>query len=309
MDPAAITARERHRTSKLRPSRTLNPFQRRLRDSPYAQALAAPPFEPCENPRSGVSWLLPKAVRITREHSDDPEVSGLLEGPLQPDHLSGGGPSKRVQPSTAAPSPATGHGMFTLARLDVLRLDQEKSKKAQLGRMVPFKWKERGRVRAADLVWRDDMDQLVAELVRKRVIHEVEYLMRRKKGYLTSCDTNDELRAKKQVGSVLWVGPTLGDIELASCLRETSEDEKPRMDGGLGPCHKTFHAETRWSLQEPVFNMLDLLGREEAQRVKLKLDANGLRGDIVTVKSKRNTLALQMWLWKLQCLLGKLPMT
>jgi hypothetical protein len=149
---------------------------------------------------------------------------------------------------------------------------------------LPFKTKS--------VVWREDMDSFVLELMRRRIVEDLVYFSKygedaTRKSYVVRCETWDAVKDDKfngQRGCVLWFG----------------EDEN-----GPGPRAIMDIPDVRWGRKIPVHNMQTLLGPEHIERLKEETALFGHGFLFMIIRSR--TMDLQLKLWKLQGFLAHPP--
>lgn len=144
-------------------------------------------------------------------------------------------------------------------------------------------------------VWREDMDSLVLDIMRKQVVEELLCLAKlctdQGRKYISRLATWDDIKNHVHRGCVLWIGPggPSGDHAAgwtdAPGPNATIDIEGVKRDGKI-----------------PVHNLFSLLGREGVDQV---LQGSPLfqEGSLVLLERERS-VDVQLKLWKLQAYLA-----
>ena len=157
--------------------------------------------------------------------------------------------------------------------------------------------------------WRTDMDIFILELMRRRVVEGLVYLVWRKRGFVAGCvDWEDTKKASRQQGAILWTGKTSGGEEANSegDVKEKLEaasfrfGEQQGHDRPLGFATLTMGKDRPHMV--PVHNLPMLLGPEHLAELRKKCSI--FEKELLIVKNKRTTVDIQMKLWSLQGYLG-----
>lgn len=321
-----LDARTRHKAEKPLPSKERSAFQLKLHKNPFgiqlspqsgdlanmsvAQALATPPrlclltglripsyfqipFGLAAHPKTGAPWHLPRlAVELASNRSgeDGAESSANDTTPSSP-QASPITERKFLPPSEQSARVATGtHFLASRQVLEHVSSLQHKS----YGRLMPFRWKEDSSIKIPDIIWRQDMDTFVLEILRKKVLKNLIYLASRSAAYIADCRDHDHISEYAQVGAVLWLGP---GPQNTTQERAPSEDKKPAShpdDPGPKPYAMHYYR----SHYIPVYNLPTLLGPEHLRTVR---ESSSLHfGDhYAVIKAKRATVKVQLELWRL----------
>jgi hypothetical protein len=151
-------------------------------------------------------------------------------------------------------------------------------------------------------VWRTDMDTFVLELMRRRVVDGLVYLIERKRGYLAGCvDWDDAKRAGRQQAAILWIGSASSDGQEAADSESEAQPIRSQLLEEAGPpSFATLTISKDKPHMVPVHNLLTMLGAEHLAELRKR----GVSGDLLVLKHKRITVGVQMKLWKLQGYLG-----
>ena len=335
MDSEAVAAREKHKARKLPPNKNPTAFQRKLASNPYALALATPvrscqvldvrlpryflqDFELMAHPETREPWWVPTSLR---KEFDDAEAapetlqkdwnfqSETPEDKLEASDLNS--PLPVQTPSRNLPrSTSLGPGAYTLSR-KALIASMQHSKSGW--RYPPYKTFLTGslifsvmatKVRDKSF-WRMDMDDFVLDLMRRRVVEALVYLIRKNRGYISGCvGWEDACMAKRQQAAILWTGGEVGAMVGEGFSEEGKElvDDSPHAPQGMRldgpPEFATLTIGGDRPRMRPVYNLRKLLGLEhlaELRRISPLFDR-----ELLTVRNKRNTLDIQMKLWRLQ---------
>ena len=131
--------------------------------------------------------------------------------------------------------------------------------------------------------FREDMDTFVLELMRRRIVESLAYLVQRKKGYVTGCRDWEDAKRRKQVAAMLWTVDPERE-EKRSPEFGTLRMRKGKAEGGM----------------VPVYDLWRLLGEEHLGKLRAMCE-NGLwESDVLVLKHKRVTVETQLKLWKLE---------
>lgn len=198
-------------------------------------------------------------------------------------------PDKRL-PS----SPRVGPNSYVLARhpaLEGLTGSAVPRKMRILTSAYPLRLRERGNFAIFDNAKvRPDIGTFVLELLRRRTVEELEYLVKLG-AYIRPCDTwQDATMPSRQAGAILWTGSIQG------------------VTGGIEmgpPEFATIDIGTSQRRKVPVHNLEMLLGNDHLQR--LRGASSFFNKELLIIKKKNNSARIQMKLWKLQGYLAEHP--
>ncbi|KAL8829689.1 MAG: hypothetical protein Q9191_001870 [Dirinaria sp. TL-2023a] len=324
IDPKLIAARERHRTPKPAPGENVSEFSQKLRNNPYALAMATP-VRTCSltgfrlpayfhlrfglqtHPVTGAPWHLPRmaANKVLKPSKKRQALEDKNPPPTtSADHEEPSDPQTHRQPAVSGPkSVRTLSGSYLPARATALRYVSKLKRKYYI-RIIPNLWKEGTTIKTDNIVWREDMESYVLALMRTEVIHHLSYLSSLPSGYIVRCDDWDRIDQHHQVGAILWLGdlepPRRKEDSLlgAGGSADTADDDErqPRAsekDQGPPPYAMVYYRRHHI----PVYNAPVLLGNDRLH--SLCKDTVALRGNLAIIKRKHNTVDLQMALWKL----------
>ena len=184
-------------------------------------------------------------------------------------------------------------GTSYLASQGVLR-QLSKLPESRYRSLMPYRWKQDSNFKVADIVWREDMDTFVLEILRENVARRLAYLASSTAAYISSCRDHEHISKHHQVGAVLWLGPKSEDTV------ETGDSDKDGAAtdnlGESGPPPYAMHHYKNQYI--PVYNLLTLLGPTKLR--SLRESSSSHFGDqYAVIKMKRLTVEVQLELWKL----------
>jgi len=347
MDPAYLAAKQKYKLPKAAPSKEPTPFQQKLAKNPYgmicrlflstsakltyisAKALATPvrtcrltytqlpsfflqDFELIAHPSNSESWYLPRS--LTSAHSSSPVPDEILS----PDSIQPVGVRR-------------GARVYVLSRASLLRATNIKNSGFTYvdGRFALNQYKRLPAFRTMKTRWRSDIDMLVLDLMRRRIVEGLKYLCGRKTGYLHGRLDWDDAKGSKQVGAFLWLGPKDGSkvaavdkaeglatenwgdmaadqVERNAVGRDdnpaTNRQEKPVQDGSSGVApgeFATLDMDKQMKSKVPVHNLQLLLGDDLIEDLRRHMP-KVFKYEVVSLKHRRVTVDVQLRLWKLQ---------
>ncbi len=159
---------------------------------------------------------------------------------------------------------------------------------------MPYRWKQDSSFKVADLVWREDMDTFVLEILRENVARRLAYLASSTAAYISSCRDHEHISKHHQVGAVLWLGPNSKDTVETGF---PNKDEAGTGDfGELGPPPYAMHHYKNHYI--PVYNLLTLLGPTKLRTLR-ETSSSHFGDQYAVIKMKRLTVEVQLELWKL----------
>ena len=287
MDPTTLAAKSKHHARKPQPSKIPTAFQQALAKNPYALALATPlrmcqytklvlpnfflqNFNLMEHPKTKDPWYVPRS--LTSKHTS-------LGNKVTDEKIS-------EKPDC---TPTIGPKVYTAARKSVIRsLSPGKWRALAPPRLRSMKASMKTLEKAG---WRDDMDGFVLELMRRRLVEGLVYLVGLKRGYVVGCvDWEDAIR-KPQVGAILWTrrADNEGIVEVETEQVNYGPPEFATLDLGTHKKRKI-----------PVHNLRMLLGTEKLQELRGQCPSGVFDKELVGLRHRNNTVELQLRLWKLQ---------
>ena len=150
--------------------------------------------------------------------------------------------------------------------------------------LLPHRWKEAGIVKGSEPVWREDMADFAADLLRKKAgdcLKNLAHWEGRK--FIASCEDWSKLDAVRQPAAVLYLRHYDGE-----------EVDIPPVD--CPPPYAIIQHRGKQSI--PVYNITALLGRDGLRELKEQNPESF--GEILAVlTNKRATLDAQRSLWRL----------
>lgn len=183
---------------------------------------------------------------------------------------------------------------YILSRYSLLKSINEKGGIGQVWRRWPGQ-KNAAFLDDKNIKFRSDIDDFVLTLMRRRVVDELVWLDGRREArvsYFSHChgeDLKQELKKKKQVGAVLWLGKDNGAKEV---------DNVDRSGRYVNP--GVFATIDLEKSKLPVHDLRKLLGEENITLLRQKAPKTFDAVTAVTLKQKLATVRIQMRLWKLQ---------
>ncbi|KAI1852816.1 hypothetical protein JX266_002357 [Neoarthrinium moseri] len=316
MDPTFWEARDRFKKMKPKPGKPHNVFEREFRKNPFAQALATPvrhdmttqtrlpsfffqDFKLITHPETGKPWWVPRSLALHEPPTatESPEYSENMGEPAEKDTGVTGSDDVAPKATAAAtglipkPGSAFAPSGYVLARQDLIKsvLDR-KSRNFNLHRRLLAQTSTRHKPVGGAAVWREDMDTLILDQMRRQIVQNVLYLSRMcetaNRYYIVRCFGWDDIKFKHR-GAVLWFGREAGE--------ETGNDVvKPGR-------FATYDFETSGGAAKTsvlVHNMPMLLGDQYSEQ--LRREAGVFKEGSLFMLAGRRTTDLQLMLWKLQ---------
>lgn len=172
-------------------------------------------------------------------------------------------------------------GFYILSQAAAIKFMSEIKRKSYR-QIIPHRWKLDTRFKADDIVWREDMDTFILNLMRKKAVRLLKYLSSRPAAYVVKCEGYEDIQSKHQSGAVLWLG-------------RLREEEVPTDSEGSPPPYAMVKYRSAGHI--PVYNLPALLGLEYLHQ--LRDSSKFFDGALAVIKQKRNTVETLMHLWKL----------
>lgn len=303
-DQGLGAARIRHRAVKPLPSGTRSPFQLKLQKNPYAIALATPPrlcvltglrlpsyfhipFGVATHPQTGAPWHLPKLPTHAVSDPGDDEMPSLKPEESDPLPLEPDGASATLESSIRTLS-STHFLACGQVLAHVSGLTSPKYK-----RLMPYRWRQDPSVKIPDIVWREDMDVFVLDILRRNLLQNLSYLASRPAAYIVPCSNYDGINNHDQVAAVLWLRKD-ADVPTHDGW-STSEPNSFGIKETAPPPYAMHDYRGRYV---PCYNLAALLGLGYLDT--LQVSRPGEYGDqFAVLKLKRNTVKVQLEMWKL----------
>lgn len=231
-------------------------------------------FEVVAHPDNGGAWYVPRSLASKHgsasKQSTDPAI-----------------PESAIKPMRSPTLSSKGYALSQMELMMSLKVENSgfynmwerfKSERMRGSKRFPKK-----------VNFRPDMGTFILELLRRRVVETLKYLCSLKRGYLVACEGGEsrvweDAKKKQSTGAMLWLGPRIG--------REGEGSPPP---GEFATVDVDKEAKSKIA----VHNLVSLLGSsyvEDLRRHAPKI----FDAEVVVLKSKRNTVDLQLLLWKLQ---------
>lgn len=158
---------------------------------------------------------------------------------------------------------------------------------------MPYRWKQDPSVKIPEIVWREDMDIFVLDILRSNLSKTLSYLASRPAAYIAPCKSSGSINKHGQVAAVLWLRQ---DANTSIHDKSSIGDATPSDVREAGPPpYAMHHHKTRYI---PYYNLAALLG--PSQLSTLQESRPDHYGDqFAVIKLKRTTVKVQLELWKL----------
>ncbi|OTB02602.1 hypothetical protein M426DRAFT_322523 [Hypoxylon sp. CI-4A] len=315
MDPTFWEATRRHQGPKPKPGKAQNSVERQLRANPFAKALATPvrmcsvtrarlpsfflqDFNVVAHPETNKPWLIPHSI-IPEEHptAEESDTGSIQEAISEADSQ---GNERSLEDVKSTTTSATENGKphgpasYVLARQDLLSSFTTQGTDFYQGYKRVVGVTARYRNLAGKVIWRQDMDTYILDMMRQDIVNDILYLSKLcvedSRYYIVKCYGWDDVQYKHR-GAVLWFG-------------EPDEDAGSDRDRNQPGPFSTFDIQTKDIHGDPlvtsitVHNIPMLLGAEQAKQVKK--EAATLNDGSIFMLAGRRTTKLQLKLWRLQ---------
>ena len=244
------------------------------------------------HPTTGKPWHLPKlasvvaAADVADKEKGDP-AHGEEDGVSENQELPSSFPSETATTQREKNPFRTMAGTHFAAQRATIRFISRMDKQ-RYSKLLPYRWKSSAILNTQDIVWREDMDTYVLGLMRKDFLRELQHVSSRP-GYVAS-STYERIERHPQLAAALRLGA--GDAESSFHDEGTGVDDEAGML--IGPAYTLMEYKGR---SIPVFNLQTLLGDESLARLRASNPV--FQGEIAVIREKRNTVKVQMALWKL----------
>ena len=165
-------------------------------------------------------------------------------------------------------------------------------------KMLPYRWKEDPGLKITEIIWREDMAVFVLEWLRKSITTNLEYLSSKPTGYVITSKSYDDVSTNTEIAAVLWLGPVHGP-----------SDQEPLSDHGLnaekrGPPPYAMHLHKGHYV--PYYDLIHLLGPANVSLLRrMSSFQSSDQIEFAVIKAKRQTIKLQLELWRLLGFLAK----
>lgn len=134
------------------------------------------------------------------------------------------------------------------------------------------------------------MDGFVLELMRRRAVEGLVYLVGLKRGYVVGCVDWEDATRKPQIGAILWTRGT-GSEEIVAAKDEQVNHGPPEFATLIFGKDKG---------KVPMHNLRMLLGKEKLQELREKCPSGIFDKELTVLRHRNVTVDLQLRLWKLQ---------
>ncbi|KAK3359407.1 hypothetical protein B0T25DRAFT_447525 [Lasiosphaeria hispida] len=315
MDPAFHEARRKFTKPKKQESPVLEKtkFQRLLARNPYALALATPPreckathailpnfflqgFRLVTHPGTDRPWYVPLGFEKKQPPTSLEEASHVEDASHTEEALSR---PKSLVSSNEKPPPATPTGptSWAISRQELFHEFTKGPKTSKYAggykRLVRRNSQTMNSITSAasNAVWREDMDLLVLELNRRRIVDDLvryaDMVETEARKYLIKCESWDDAKQHDHRGCLLFLG------------EEASGSESPPLALTEPPRLSTMTIENvRFNGKLVVHNLRTLLGEKQMDR--LRQESSLMRSGPLFLLGRRRTIETQHLLWRLQ---------
>ncbi|EAQ86102.1 hypothetical protein CHGG_07355 [Chaetomium globosum CBS 148.51] len=189
-----------------------------------------------------------------------------------------------------------GPAAYTLCRQQLLQELQRDKSPYFRGQKRLLRMSQYGQSNSGSLLnrahWRSDMDAVLLEIMRRRVVERLCYFSKMVTGldrnYLIKCEHWDDVKELDHRGCLLYLGPPGNNSASSTSASEYVPPRLSTMD--MGP--------VRFGAKLAVHNMRELLGEKHLSQ--LRQQAELLRDGSLYLLGRMPTSPLQMMLWKLQ---------
>ncbi|GAB1314832.1 hypothetical protein MFIFM68171_05042 [Madurella fahalii] len=288
MDPSFHEARERF--TKPKPAHSpfkSTKFQRQLARNPYARALATPPRRCPISCSTLPNYFFERFALVAHPDTHQPWFV-----PQDLESKAPGTPSATAEPPQGI---KTGPSAYVLSRQLLFQELQRGDSPYHDAYKRLFRMSDHGQSRLSSVLnrtsWRSDMDAVLLELMRRRVVESLLHFAttsekENRKKYLVKCETWDSVKELKHRGCLLFLGRQEG-------APPDSEPESPPPRLSM----MTIEG-VKFGGKLAVHNLMVLLG--EAHTARLKRESQLLSDGSLFLLGRQATVKLQMLLWKLQ---------
>ena len=261
------------------------------------------------HPETGAPWLLPEGLykpetnrsNATKEkHTSPPSPASANNSDSTADPY--GYPPKIT---AQLPPKASGTATHFLSQSPALLFITRLRLKDYL-KVIPMRWKDLSGLQPKEVLWRQDTDTFVLDLLRKKVLGQLKYLSKRPAAYIVRChEDNADINSHHQVGVIFWLGPLQPvedvpeELESGNLQPNSHSSHIPNLDSG-----PQSYATILYKHQYlPLYNLPRLLGANNV--LQLREHSSLFVGEMAVLKNKKITLDVQLWLWKLEGYVGQ----
>ena len=245
------------------------------------------PFGLATHPRTGAPWHLPKLPTQAVSNPDNNKIYSVTCESTLPCALEDEDPSKTLK----IPMRTLSSTHFLASRQVLTHVSSLTPSKYE--KLMPQRWKNDPTVKVSDIVWREDMDVFVLEILRRNVSKKLSYLASRVAAYIAPCKNYDSINNQHQVAVVLWLSKKPNN----SIYDERASGDGMSFDGReMGPPTYAMHYHKTHYI--PCYNLATLLGPIQLNALR-DSRPDHFNGQFAVLKLKRNTVEVQLGLWNL----------
>lgn len=245
------------------------------------------PFGVATHPNTGAPWHLPKLPTRAMSDPGDDGTSRVTPEVTPPSPLEPGDPSNT--PKSSVRMLSSTHFLASrqvLAHVSALA-------PSRYERLIPYRWRQDPSVKIADIVWREDMDSFVLGIFRRNISQTLSYLASRSAAYIAPCRSSGCINNHNQVAAVLWLRK---DADTSIHKEPATGDSVSFDDRETGPPPYAMHYYKTHYI--PCYNLAALLGHVQLSALQ-ESRPDHYSDDFAIIKLKRNTVKVQLELWKL----------
>jgi hypothetical protein len=261
-------------------------------------------FNLFSHPKTERPWFVPHGLDTKIPSPDktvETDLAGESQAELEPGNLAQEAPEgAQAAEEAAAPSDKTpkagkmGPSAYVLSRQELLQEFHRSGSAYFKGQMRLLRMNDRGQSRITAVLnnatWRHDMDAVLLELTRRRVVeglcHFAKMVQQQDRAYIVKCERWTDAPTLNHRGCLLYLGPPEGTPTEAD--NEYIPPRQSTMDMG----------NVRFGSKLAVHNLRELLGEEHVGR--LRQESELLRDGSLFLLGRQATVNLQMLMWKLQ---------
>ena len=245
------------------------------------------PFGVATHPKTGAPWHLPKLPTQAVSEPGQDEISRVTPVGNQPSPREPDDASKNLK----SPTRTLSSTHFLASRQVLAHVSGLTPSKYK--RLMPYRWRQDPSVKLPDIIWREDMDVLVLEILRRNLSKRLSYLASRPAAYIAPCKSYDGINNHGQVAAVLWLNKDADTL----ITNEPPIGVAITFDGReTGPPTYTMHYYKTHYI--PCYNLATLLGPIRLSALQ-ESRPNHYGDRFAVIKLKRNTVKVQLELWKL----------
>ena len=255
------------------------------------------------HPETGAPWHLPQDLARS---SGDVEKKGSSGGSTQSANANAVPLTTTSNPSFKGVS-LSHSGAHILAQHRCLFHVSVMKRREYLG-LLPKSWKDSFGMEAKSIVWREDMATFVLELLRKRVMKQLAWLVCNSSGYVVRCSGGyKQIADSRQAAAALWLGHA-GITAVVSNAAEGADSNGTASTEGEMDLKGSMQPPSPYAMAEyngryiPIYNLQTLLGEKHVLNLRESHEIYG--GEITVIKDKIATLVVQTRLWQLMAYLA-----